>query len=210
MKIIVFGANGRVGQLVVAELLKRGHHVRAFVHGNAPFQTSNQLEIVQGDIYDAASVKNAIVGAEAVMSTLGSWGTPKKDILTQGMHNIIPAMRAAKLQKIVSLTGADCNVSGDPMGIVHNLSHALFSVLAGKILKDGENHLDQLADSGLDWSVLRSPVMNDKGEPEKFAITIQKRPGPWKTINRRSVALAMVDVLETNTFNQQAPFITRS
>ena len=43
MKVVVFGASGKVGQKVVAELLSRGHEVRAFIHGMSPFDSQANL-----------------------------------------------------------------------------------------------------------------------------------------------------------------------
>ncbi len=209
MKVIVFGSNGKVGRLVVDELLKRGHSVTAFVHGTYHFPRNSHLRVIKGDIYEALSIEEAMIGNDAVVSTLGSWGTKKKNVLAEGMRNIIPVMQEQHVSRIVSLTGADCDAPGDTQKFVHNLSHALFSVFAPKILKDGEAHLDQLISSELDWSVVRSPVMNNEGDPEAYQLG-KHRPQPWETIHRKSVAKAMVDVLESNNYTQQAPFITRS
>lgn len=208
MKVVVFGANGKVGRLVVAKLLDNGYDVRAYVHSSAPFANDPKLEVVEGDVYDKTSVASAVRGCDAVMSTLGSWGTPKKDILTIAMQHIIPAMKTEGITKIVTLTGAASNAQGDYMSLLHNVGHALFAITAGKILEDGENHLAQLQGSGLDWSTLRSPIMNGSGNPTTYKLTNQ-RPADWKTINRQSVALGMIELLESDQYHQQAPFIAR-
>lgn len=41
------------------------------------------------------------------MSALGSWGTESKDILSSVIVNIIKAMKAEKVSRIISLTGTD-------------------------------------------------------------------------------------------------------
>ncbi len=208
MKVIVFGANGKVGRLVVAELLEKGHEVVAFVHGEYYFPDNTKLSVTKGDVYDTKSVANALQNVDAVISALGSWGTKSKNVLTQGMQSIIPAMQSSGVKRIVSLTGADCNAPGDTSSLIHNLSHALFSILAASILKDGENHLDQLIASELDWTVLRSPVMNHSGNADAYTLG-NDRPRPWQTIHRHSVARAMVDLLESSTYSCQSPFISR-
>jgi putative NADH-flavin reductase len=208
MNITVFGANGRVGRLVVTEALKRGHHVKAFVHGQNPFDTNKNLEIVQGDIYTREDVANALSGSDSVISTLGSWGTPKKDILTTGMRSIIPEMERLDIQRIVSLTGAGCKTRQDSNSLKLILNRLPLLILARKVLKDGENHIHLLESSSLTWTVLRSPVMNNSGNSSyKLSDTW---PMPWSTINRTSVAEAMVDILEQNIVSSVAPFIRRS
>jgi putative NADH-flavin reductase len=206
MKIVVFGANGRVGSLVVAELLSRGHKVKAFVHSGSKFKDNPNLEIIKGDVYNAKDVDTAIHGSNAVISALGSWGTPKKNILTEGMKNIIPAMQQNKVKRIVSLTGSDASAPNDAENLLHRVSHLALLVVASKILKDGENHIKLLVESKLDWTVLRSPIMNDKGS--KF-IVANTRPKPWATINRKSVVLAMMDLIESNQNLNKALYISR-
>lgn len=205
--ITVFGANGRVGRLVVAGLLDRGHTVTAFVHSAGDMKDTDQLRVIQGDIYDAESVGGALAGADAVISALGSWGTPGKDILSKGMANIIPAMQSHGVKRIISLTGAEARTRGDQRSLVHRVAHLAASMFAGKILRDGESHIEQLETSSLDWTVVRSPVMNEKGSTHY--LLKMKRPYPWQTIHRQAVADAMVQQLNDSHFSNRSPFITR-
>lgn len=208
MKVIVFGASGKVGQKVVAELLERGHEVRAFVYDNSPFDEQENLEVILGNVKDPSSVKRAVKGQDAVISTLGSWGTETKDILSEGMKNIIPAMKESGIERIISLTGADARYSKDEVQLIGKLTRPVLKLVAPKILSDGEKHIELLDGSNLDWTVIRSPVMNEKGGVNyKLA---NKATLPWRTINRNSVALAIIDVLESGEWSKQAPVIFRT
>lgn len=208
MQITVFGANGKVGRLVVEELLNKGHSVKAFVHSTHNFSYNDKLIIIQGDVYDKQALERAIDGSRAVVSALGSWGTPNKDILTTAISNLIPIMKRREISKIITLTGADSEARGDSNGLVHQFSRPLLKLLAPKILNDGERHIKLLEQSGLDWSVLRSPVMTNLGGPKDY-ILLDKRPGPWQIINRQSVALALVEMIETDRYSRKLPFISR-
>jgi putative NADH-flavin reductase len=64
------------------------------------FENNPNLEIAKGDIYNTTYINSAMEGVDAVVSALGSWGTPKKDILTAGMRNIIPAMQKNKVKEL--------------------------------------------------------------------------------------------------------------
>ena len=75
MRITVFGASGRAGQGVVALALRKGYEVTAFVHQQNPFKEHACLTVVQGDINDRAAIIAAVSESDAVISTLGSWGT---------------------------------------------------------------------------------------------------------------------------------------
>jgi hypothetical protein len=223
MRVTVFGANGRVGSLVVELLVKAGHEVRAFVHGE-PRTKLAEVTYIQGDVADSAAVKSALEHTDAVVSALGSWGTVNKDTLRVAMNHIVPVMQASGIQRIVSLTGADAwtpdqyeymrsgwraifgSIGGRP-AILQLASHTAFSVIAKKIIQDGELHIKVLAESSLDWTVVRSPVMNTRGDGHYHLSN--KYPMPWQTIHRHAVARALVDqLLEVNRV-PGAPFITR-
>lgn len=208
MNITVFGANGRVGRLVVAEALDSGHKVTAFVHGINPFEENLNLTIIQGDIYSFNDVKNALMGNECVISTLGSWGTPNKDILSKGMSNIVPAMKELGINRIISLTGAGCRAYGFEASLLEKLSRVPLVVIAPKIVKDAEKHIKILYESNLDWTVLRSPVMNNKGDKMSYKI-VNTCPMLWATINRESVSLALLDLVESENYNKLPLFIQR-
>ena len=205
--VTVLGANGRVGSQVVRLLLDRGYIVQAFVHGDANFESHQNLTVVQGDIYNVDSVRGAVTGSDAVVSALGSWGTPGKDVLEVGMINVIGAMQQFGVNRIVTLTGSEARLQGDSLLVIHRIAHTLASLFAGKILRDGERHIALLSESGLQWTTLRSPVMNESGSTE-FTLS-QARPMPWQTIHRNAVATALVNMVDDKTYVSASPFINR-
>ncbi|MDB5182173.1 MAG: NmrA family protein [Candidatus Saccharibacteria bacterium] len=209
MHITVFGANGKVGRLVVKTALGHGHSVTAFVHSNSSFSHHPHLTIYRGDIHNPQSVSKAISGADAVVSTLGSWHAPRKDILSSGMQTIIPAMQQYGVRRIVSLTGADARMSGDEMSRWHRITHACLFLFARKVLRDAEEHIRLLQASHLDWTVIRSPVMIEFGDPKKYFLDTL-RPMPWHTIHRKSVVESIIMEIEQPSASSTAPYICRA
>jgi putative NADH-flavin reductase len=207
-QVTVFGANGRVGSLVVRELLTRGYIVMAFVHRSHQLPASERLKIIQGDIYNAEDVDRAIAGSTVVISVLGSWSAPKKDILTVGMTHIIASMQRHGISRIVSLTGAEARASGDDLSIVHRLMHTALRIVAGKVLTDGERHIQLLAQSGLDWTVVRSPVMSARQPSGIVNDLTMRRPLPWQLIPRRLVVQCTVDLINDTAWLRKAPYLT--
>lgn len=225
--ITVFGANGRVGALVVHLLLKRGYRVRAFVHSANQELKDPNITYIHGDVADKDSVAEALNGADAVISALGSWGTKNKNILTVGMKTIVPLMEEMKVKRIVTLTGADAwtpdqynawrhftlvqklfGLMNKRPVLVAYLSHRLFLTVAGKILRDGEEHMRILSKSQLDWTTIRSPVMNNRGV--NSYVLAMRYPLPWQTVNRAGVARALADEIEVDMRYRTAPYISRS
>ena len=73
MRIVVFGAGGRVGSRTVAEALARGHEVTAVVRDPAAHDLQGDgLTVVAGDATDPASVAEAAAGHDLAISTVGT------------------------------------------------------------------------------------------------------------------------------------------
>ena len=204
--VLVLGATGRVGSIIVDMLAHKNYEVRAFVHGE-PRERIERVTYLRGDVADSASLERALEDVDVVVSALGSWGTKDKNTLTVAMRNIIPLLEQKGIKRIVSLTGADASAPGQELSLFQKASHLLFSMIASKILKDGEQHITILSESALDWTAVRSPVMNEKGSYE-YALS-EKYPMPWHTIRRGAVARSMVHLIESGDFVRQAPYLSR-
>lgn len=207
MKVVVFGASGRVGRKVVALLLAQGHEVVAVVHTQNPFTPQKRLKIVTLDIHDEVKVTEVILGSQAVLSTLSNWGSEKGDVLTAAMKAIAPAMKKAGVKRIISLTGNAAFTTLDKPSIVQKANRAMLAKIAPKVLYDGEAHMAVLRQSGLDWTVLRSPVMNELGSVQ-YKLKNQLS-GVTATIHRDAVAQAMVDQVRDNKWVRKTPTIWR-
>jgi len=73
MRVLVTGATGFLGSWVARELVARGHAVRALVRPTSPLDNlaGVELERVEGDVLDAASVRRALWRCEAVAHVAG-------------------------------------------------------------------------------------------------------------------------------------------
>jgi len=107
--VIVTGATGHIGNVLVRELLARGVVVRALVlpdDDKRPLAGLN-VEIVYGDITDPESLKAAFTGAELVFHLAGiitimpGMASVLERVNVGGMHNVIAACRASGVRRLV-------------------------------------------------------------------------------------------------------------
>jgi putative NADH-flavin reductase len=103
MKVIVLGANGRVGAQVVKRALEKGHKVTAFVRKSetVPLLHPN-LNVVQGDAMHQQDIARYMAGQEAVISCLSSDELSYRLVF---INHIINAMRANKVRRIIAIGG---------------------------------------------------------------------------------------------------------
>ncbi|HEX4714547.1 MAG TPA: NAD(P)-dependent oxidoreductase [Ktedonobacteraceae bacterium] len=105
MRIIVTGANGRLGRVVVAHLLEQGMEV---VGLDREIISQSGASMIQVDLCDLGQVFGALVGAEAIVH-LGAIPTPKgrspelvyrNNVMSQ--FNIFEAAARLGIQRVVS------------------------------------------------------------------------------------------------------------
>jgi putative NADH-flavin reductase len=206
MQITILGASGRIGQLLVPLALANGHQITALTHTKNPFTPQTGLRVLQGDISDPIMMQQATEGSQVIISTLGSWGTKQKTTLSRAMNTLVPLLEAdGSSSLVISLTGAAALIDTDQPSFLDTVNRWLLLLIAPKILRDAETHIKTLQTSTINWKVVRAPVMNDK--PHQAYVLRATLAAPWLTIARQSVAHCLLDLAESDQWQQQAPVI---
>ncbi len=113
--VLVVGGTGMLGGQVVTELLKRGKQVRALVRpgSDASRLDSAGVEIARGDMLDPESLRRAMRGADAVVTTAAGYtrhrkgDTPETDTL--GNSNLAEAAKHTGIRRFVFTSILTCD-----------------------------------------------------------------------------------------------------
>ena len=109
-KILVTGATGYVGGRLVPRLIEAGHDVRVVVRNAGRLRDvpwGNDVEIVEGDLTDAATVREAVTDREVVyylvhsMASTGDFETTEREIA----ETVATEAKSAGVSRIVYLGG---------------------------------------------------------------------------------------------------------
>ncbi|AWB06619.1 epimerase (plasmid) [Azospirillum humicireducens] len=109
LTVLVVGATGSIGRLVVEEAIQQGHAVRALVRDPArACRLPAQAQIVIGDVTRPETLSAAMDGIDAVVFTLGSDGAGKagaESVDYGGVRNVLRALgrRQARLALMTSI-----------------------------------------------------------------------------------------------------------
>jgi len=117
MRILVVGATGSIGRLVVEEAVRRGHAVRALVRNQAKAgQLSPEAQVLVGDVTRPATLVAAVDGVDGIVFTLGSDGAGKvgaESVDYSGVRNVLKALGLRKARIVLMTAIGITNRAGD-------------------------------------------------------------------------------------------------
>ncbi len=99
LKILVYGASGKLGTHLIDEALMRGHQVTAVSRDPASITRSDpHLAVVKGNILDPESVASLVAGQDvviiAVRGVIGKSKNPQDSVALSGVEKVVDALRA--------------------------------------------------------------------------------------------------------------------
>jgi putative NADH-flavin reductase len=209
MKIIVFGATGGTGKLIVTQALAKGHSVTVLVRDAAGLPQDPHLRVVQGDVFDFATVVDAIRGHRAVLSALGARTRKKGDVLVRAIPNILEGMRQEYVTRLIVLGAA--GVHRD-WGKYQNALTRMGLWMAKKTaLKhpfvDQKAQETLLEASDVDYTIVRAPRLIDGPFTGPCRVLPDALPPGGLSITRADVADFMLLQLTDPRFHRQGPYI---
>lgn len=162
MKILVIGATGRAGRLLVEYSLEKGHEVTAFARNVEDFQlTHENLSKVTGDVLYPSLIGAAVKGHDIVLSVIGirQFSGPIK-LLSTGIKNIVGEMERLGVSRLITITGAGILQENEDELIMDSLS---FPPNLQNLSLDHKRVFKALDNSALDWTIV-SPAFMHNGD----------------------------------------------
>lgn len=193
--VVVAGATGRAGRLIVDELLRKKYRVRALlVKQFDPPEPAGFIkegvELVFADLSSQASLEQVMEGADFVISAIGSkkpFSAAENDrIDNMGNQNLACATKAKGLKHMVVISSIG---AGDSWKAVSLLS----KIFMGPILKAKTKSEDAIRAIGISYTIIRPGGYADKELSGKIAFG---EGGSFSgRITRKQVVQVCVDAL---------------
>ena len=114
MTVLVIGATGSIGRLVVEEAIRQGHTVRALVRTpDKARQLPSEAQVVVGDVTQPNTLLGGVDGIDAVVFTHGSDGAGKvgaENIDFGGVRDVLSALgsRTARIALMTAIGVTNC------------------------------------------------------------------------------------------------------
>lgn len=201
MNLTIFGASGQTGMFVVERALLLENRVTAYVRSPQTFPLSaDNLVIVPGDVRMAAPVAQAIEGADAVVCAVGVRpGSGKSNVSSEATANIIAGMKEHGVRRLIAVTAAGLSNRGPRTSAISNLFMKVFVSLEDK---ERQEHL--IRESGLDWTIVRPPLLNNEPHTGSYKVGEDLQPGLTSKFARADLADFVLDLLNDDTYVGQA------
>lgn len=184
-KTLILGASGQIARHVVDMLAERGDAEMTLFLRDAKKLGQDlpaNARVIEGDVHDAARLKEAMVGQDVVYANLAG------DVDAQAQA-VIAAMKDAGVRKLIFCTtlGIYDEVPGK-FGEWNNRE-------IGEYFPPYRKAADLIEASGLDYVVLRPAWLTDADEID-YETTGRNEPFKGTEIARKSVAAVVVKLIE--------------
>jgi uncharacterized protein YbjT (DUF2867 family) len=191
-RILVLGATGRTGRLVVSEALAAGHQVTAFARDPAKAANlGSGVGIAIGDVKDPASVEAAVTGHDTVVLALA----PR--IGAPAARAALAGLKRAGGNRIVALSAYGV---GDSR---HGLYGWVMNVPMASLARDKVAMESAMASSGLSWTAARPVGLSNKPKTGRVRVTTPDVSLGFGSMTRADVAAWMVGAIDDRTtFNR--------
>ena len=208
MRIIIFGAAGATGRALVTQALAQGHQVAAFVRTPAKFDLKGAgLNVIQGNVTDAAAVERALSGQDTVLCALGAATPLKRDqTLVSGVDNIVRAMERGGPRRLIYLSFLGVRGGRKQLSLVGR--YVVAPLILCNVVTDHEAKEKIITQSGLDWTIVRPPRLTNGPHTGAY-----RHGGDIKAesvipmISRADVADFMLLQLDDRAYLRKAPAV---
>jgi len=194
MRLLIVGANGRLGRLLVEQGLAAGHDVGAFVRSPASFTiTDSRLTVVAGDLTDAEAVRAAVSGWDAVLAVVAAPPRKATTLFSAGAENLIAAMGQHGIRRLLWVTSAGVDpIDAAAQGLLFN--KIIRPLLLKQMYADAGLSEKLLLAADIDWTVLHPPALNDGEGTGTYRVEVPHVPTGGKNISRADLAGFMLKV----------------
>lgn len=203
MRVVVFGAAGRTGGLVVGKALGHGHEVVGFLHKSQLPVESERLKKVVGDVRDLEAVRSAIAGADGVVFALSSGAGVREHVHEAGIANVIYAMAENAVPKLAVMSAA-----GTFDRASHHLSAGFRLLMATTLRKtydDLESMEKRIMASDLAWTIVRPYGLSDAPQTGRYRVSMDGALFQKSSrIPRGDAASLLLKAIETDTYYRRA------
>jgi putative NADH-flavin reductase len=208
LRFAVLGATGLTGMEIVKQALAGGYEITAVVRNPAKLEEfQSKVRVVQGVATDPKVVDEAVSGSDAVLCALGHAKGSPPDLLSRSATNILAAMRAHGVKRLVVLTNIAVKDNGDKPKLYHQFLRFLLKLGKSRMCKDTIEEARIISETGLEWTLVRAIILSNGPLTEKYRVSELDHSAGGR-ISRADVASFMIKCAVESKYLRARPVIS--
>lgn len=214
MKILLLGATGRTGKLVLQEAIDKNYTVNCVVRSLPAFNHPN-VRFFIGNPGDENILSEAMHGCEAIINVLNisrtsdfPWSplrTPQT-FLSDTMKKVVSLAVAKNINRIVVCTA--WGTSDTRNDLPKWFSWFINNSNIGIAYRDHERQEELLQQSTLKWTIVRPSGLTNSKKPQRVMESYQNQPKPTLTISRSAVAGYLIMAVTNDNLIGKMPVVS--
>ena len=206
-RIAVFGATGRTGQELLGQAHEKGLQVNALVRQPDKLRECRDfVSAIEGNVVDPSAVERVVAGCMAVVSVLGRRQESPADLLTAASLNTVAAMKTEGIKRLVVLVDTGVQDPSDRPPLAQRILRFMLYTMNGRLSRDSRSAARIVSESGLDWTLVRAPILTDGPRTGHYRVGALARGMPLR-ISRADVAEFMLSCLTEDKFVHERPAV---
>ena len=197
VKIVVFGATGRIGGKLVSGGIARGHEVTAAArHPERIPPRHHAPRLVTCDLLDAAQVESAVARQDAAMVAVGArFALLPGAVHSEGVANVLRAMRARAVRRVICITAIGTG-AGDDADLPPLFTGLFRPLFLGPVWEELRAMEDQVRSSGLEWTLVHAGRLTSGPALGRYRVEEGAGMPGARKISRADIADFMLKELE--------------
>lgn len=192
MKMTVVGGSSGTGAQVVKLAAQQGHDVSCVSRSGAT-ELPDGVRDIKADALETDAIRSAVAGADAVVVTVGGAKGQSRH-RAQVTRSVVAAMQDAGVRRLIVQSSLGV---GDSMQLMPGPARLFARVVMATALADHAEQEAVVAESGLDWTVVRPGGLSSGPATGDYLAQESADGRPMKgMIARADVAAHIVSILD--------------
>jgi putative NADH-flavin reductase len=200
LNLVVLGANGGIGNMVVRQALNAGHNVTAILRTPGKIEIRHpNLQIVRGNVMKPGTLNEYLKNKDVVISAIGNSSLKKTTLYSMGNKNLIDSLNSVGVTRAFYISASGLEVNPTHSLLVRLATRFILQTLLRNMYSDLWAMEKIIKESNIDWTIIRPPRLLDRPVTGNYRTAIEGFLNNGLKISRADVAHFIVNNLTNET-----------